>query len=81
MKGESVMKKFFQKVSKFTKRFRLLISTVGIAIVGGICGFFFDSVLFGINPVLAASVEALLLAMIYAAIEIKHRNSSNLKGR
>ena len=37
------MKKFFQKVSKFTKRFRLLISTVGIAIVGGICGFFFDA--------------------------------------
>ena len=71
------MKKLFQKVSKF----RLLISTVGIAIVGGICGFFFDSVLFGINPVFAASVEALLLAMIYVAIEIKHRNSINLKGR
>lgn len=65
------MKKFFQKVSKFIKRFRLLISTIVIAIVGGICGFFFDSVLFGINPVFAASAEAFLLAMIYAALETK----------
>ena len=65
------MKKFFQKVSKFTKRFRLPISTTAIAIVGGICGFFFDSVLFGINPVFAASTEALLLAMIYVALETK----------
>ena len=65
------MKKFFQKVSKFTKRFRLLISTIAIAIVGGICGFFFDSVLFGTNPVFAASIEALLLAMIYVAFETK----------
>ena len=71
MKGESIMKKFFQKVSKFTKRFRLPISTIAIAIVGGICGFFFDSVLFGINPVFAASTEALLLAMIYVALETK----------
>ena len=65
------MKKFFQKVSKFIKRFRLSISTIAIAIVGGICGFFFDSVLFGINPVFAASTEALLLAMIYIALETK----------
>ena len=65
------MKKFFQKVSKFTKRFRLPISTIAIAIVGGICGFFFDSVLFGINPVFAASTEALFLAMIYIALETK----------
>ena len=65
------MKKFFQKVSKFTKRFRLPISTIVIAIVGGICGFFFDSVLFGINPVFAASVESVLLAMIYVALETK----------
>ena len=65
------MKKFFQKVSKFIKRFRLPISTIAIAIVGGICGFFFDSVLFGINPVFAASTEALLLAMIYVALETK----------
>ena len=71
MKGESIMKKFFQKVSKFTKRFRLPISTIAIAIVGGICGFFFDSVLCGINPVFAASTEALLLAMIYIALETK----------
>ena len=71
MKGENIMKKFFQKVSKFTKRFRLPISTIAIAIVGGICGFFFDSVLFGINPVFAASTEALLLAMIYVALETK----------
>lgn len=65
------MKKFFQKVSKFTKRFRLPISTIAIAIVGGVCGFFFDSVLFGINPVFAASIEALFLAMIYIALETK----------
>ena len=65
------MKKFFQKVSKFIKRFRLPISTIAIAIVGGICGFFFDSVLFGINPVFAASVESVLLAMIYVALETK----------
>ena len=65
------MKKFFQKVSKFIKRFRLPISTIAIAIIGGICGFFFDSVLFGINPVFAASAEAFLLAMIYAALETK----------
>ena len=71
MKGESIMEKFFQKVSKFIKRFRLPISTIAIAIVGGICGFFFDSVLFGINPVFAASTEALLLAMIYVALETK----------
>ena len=71
MKGENIMKKFFQKVSKFTKRFRLPISTIAIAIVGGICGFFFDSVLFGINPVFAASTEALFLAMIYIALETK----------
>ena len=75
------MKKFFQKVSKFTKRFHLPISTIAIAIVGGICGFFFDSVLFGINPAFAASTEAIFLAMIYIAMEIKHRNSINLKGR
>ena len=71
MKGESIMKKFFQKVFKFTKRHHLLISTIVIAIVGGICGFFFDSVLFGINPVFAASAEALLMAMIYVALETK----------
>ena len=71
MKGENIMKKFFQKVSKFTKRFRMPISTIAIAIVGGICGFFFDSVLFGIDPVFAASTEALLLAMIYIALETK----------
>ena len=71
MKGESVMKKFFQKVSKFIKRFRLPISTIAIAIVGGICGFFFDSVLFGIDPVFAASTESVLLAMIYVALETK----------
>ena len=65
------MKKFFQKVSKFTKRFRLPISTIAIAIVGGICGFFFDSALFGIDPVFVASIEALLLAMIYVALETK----------
>ena len=65
------MKKFFQKFFKFTKRHHLLISTIVIAIVGGICGFFFDSVLFGINPVFAASAEAFLLAMIYAALETK----------
>lgn len=65
------MKKFFQKVSKFTKRFRLPLSTIAIAIVGGISGFFFDSILFGINPVFAASAEALLLAMIYVALETK----------
>ena len=65
------MKKFFQKVSKFIKRFRLPISTIAIAIIGGICGFFFDSVLFGINPVFAASTEALFLAMIYIALETK----------
>ena len=65
------MKKFFQKVSKFIKRFRLPISTIAIAIVGGIFGFFFDSVLFGINPVFAASVESVLLAMIYVALETK----------
>ena len=65
------MKKFFQKVSKFIKRFRLPISTIAIAIVGGICAFFFDSVLFGINPVFAASTEAPLLAMIYIALETK----------
>ena len=65
------MKKFFQKVSKFTKRFRLPISTIAIAIVGGICGFFFDSVLFGIYPVFSASTEALLLAMICIALETK----------
>lgn len=65
------MKKFFQKVSKFIKRFRLPISTIVIAIVGGICGFFFDSVLFGINPVFATSVESVLLAMIYVALETK----------
>ena len=65
------MKKFFQKVFKFTNRHHLLISTIVIAIVGGICGFFFDSVLFGINPVFAASAEAFLLAMIYAALETK----------
>ena len=65
------MEKFFQKVSKFIKRFRLPISTIAIAIIGGICGFFFDSVLFGINPVFAASAEAFLLAMIYAALETK----------
>lgn len=68
------MKKFFQKVSKFTKRFRLPLSTVAIAIVGGVCGFFFDSVLFRINPVFAASVEALLLATIYVALETKAPN-------
>ena len=71
MKGENIMKKFFQKVFKFIKRFRLPISTIAIAIIGGICGFFFDSVLFGINPVFAASTEALLLAMIYIALETK----------
>lgn len=65
------MKKFFQKVSKFTKRFRLPISTIAIAIVGGICGFFFDSVLFGINPVFAALTEAILLSMIYVALKTK----------
>ena len=65
------MKKFFQKVSKFAKRFRLPISTIVIAIVGGICGLFFDSVLFGINPVFAASTEALLLSTIYVALETK----------
>lgn len=65
------MKKFFQKVSKFTKRFRLPISTIAIATVGGICGFFFDSVLFEIDPVFSASTEALLLAMIYVALETK----------
>ena len=65
------MKKFFQKVSKFTKRFRLPLSTIAFAIVGGICGFFFDSVLFAINPVFAASTEALLLAMIYVALKTK----------
>ena len=65
------MKNFFHKVFKFTKRHHLLISTIVIAIVGGICGFFFDSVLFGINPVFAASAEAFLLAMIYAALETK----------
>ena len=65
------MKKFFQKAFKFTKRHHLLISTIVIAIVGGICGFFFDSVLFGVNPVFAASAEAFLLAMIYAALETK----------
>ena len=65
------MKKFFQKVSKFIQRFRLPISTTAIAIVGGICGFFFASVLCGINPVFAASTEALLLAMIYIALETK----------
>ena len=63
------MKKFFQKVLKFTKRFRLPLSTIAIAIIGGICGFFFDSVLFGINPLFAASIEALLLTMIYVALE------------
>ncbi len=65
------MKKFFQKVLKFTKRFRLPLSTIAIAIIGGICGFFFDSVLFGINPLFAASIEALLLTMIYVALETK----------
>lgn len=70
-KGENIMKKFFQKASKFTKRFRLPIPIIAIAIVGGVCGFFFDSVLFGINPVFAASTEALLLAMIYVALETK----------
>ena len=65
------MKKFFQKVLKFTKRFRLPLSTIAIAIIGGICGFFFDSVLFGINPLFAASIEALLLTMLYAALETK----------
>ena len=71
MKGKNIMKKLFQKVSKFIKRFRLPILTIAIAIVGGICGFFFDSVLFGIDPVFAASTEALLLAMIYIALETK----------
>lgn len=65
------MKKFFKKVSNIITKFRLPISTVAIAIVGGICGFFFDSALFGINPVFAASTEALLLAMIYFALETK----------
>ncbi len=65
------MKKFFKKVSNIISKFRLPISTVAIAVVGGICGFFFDSVLFGINPVFAASVEALVLAMIYVALETK----------
>lgn len=65
------MKKFFQRVSKFTRNFYLQISTIAIAAVGGICGFFFDSVLFGINSVFAASVEALLLSMIYVALEMK----------
>lgn len=65
------MQKFFQKVLKFTKRFRLPLSTIAIAIIGGICGFFFDSVLFGINPLFAASIEALLLTMIYVALETK----------
>ena len=65
------MKKFFQKVFKFTKRHHLLISTIAIAIVGGICGFLFDSVLFGIDPVFAASTESVLLAMIYVALETK----------
>ena len=65
------MKKFFQKVLEFTKRFRLPLSTIAIAIIGGICGFFFDSVLFGINPLFAASIEALLLTMIYVALETK----------
>lgn len=65
------MKKFFQKVSKFTKRFRLPVPIIAIAIVGGVCGFFFDSVLFGINPVFAASTEALLLAMICVALDTK----------
>lgn len=65
------MKKFFQKVSKFTKRFCPPFPIISIAIVGGVCGFFFDSVLFGINPVFAASTEALLLAMIYVALETK----------
>lgn len=65
------MKKFFQKVLKFTKRFRLPLSTIAIVIIGGICGFFFDSVLFGINPLFAASIEALLLTMIYVALETK----------
>lgn len=65
------MKKFFKKVSNTISKFRLPISTVAIAVVGGICGFFFDSVLFGINPVFAASVEALVLSMIYVALETK----------
>lgn len=65
------MKKFFQKVSNTISKFRLPISTVAIAVVGGICGFFFDSVLFGINPVFAAPVEALVLAVIYVALETK----------
>lgn len=68
------MKNFFQKFSKFTKRFRLPLSTIAIAIVGGICGFFFDSVLFGINPVFAALTEALLLSMIYVALGRKAPN-------
>lgn len=65
------MKKFFKKVSNIITKFRLPISTVAIAIVGGISGFFFDSILFGINPVFAASVEALVLSMIYVALETK----------
>lgn len=65
------MKKFFKKVSNIISKFRLPISTVAIAAVGGICGFFFDSVLFGINPIFAASVEALVLATIYVALETK----------
>lgn len=65
------MKKFFKKVSNTITKFRLPISTVAIAVVGGISGFFFDSVLFGINPVFAAAVEAITLAMVYVALETK----------
>ena len=62
LEGDKIVKKIFTKTF-----FRML----GTAIIGFGCGYLVDSVLFGINPVFAASTEALFLAMIYIALETK----------
>ena len=47
-----------------------LFKSIVLAVIGFVCGYFVDSVLFHINPLFCATIEAELLAMIgYAVLE------------